>query len=97
MDLEPEPEIAFQQQLEHTVTKQKKKRQKKDYCRVYFFYMLKYSAVDCLVEGMQLWMRLECSCAPSSGTGFLWAVRSVPQFLCYKRVGSMRRLQNTST
>lgn len=52
MDLEPEPEIAFQQQLEHTETKQKKKRQKKDYCRVYFFHMLKYSAVDCLVEGM---------------------------------------------
>lgn len=53
--------------------------------------MLKDSAVDCLVEGMQLWMRLGWSCAPGSGTGFLCAVRSVLQILYYKGVGSMRR------
>lgn len=29
MDLEPEPEIAFQQQLEHTVTKQNRKKEEK--------------------------------------------------------------------
>lgn len=58
--------------------------------------MLKGSAVDCLVEGMQLWVRLGWSWAPGSGTGFLCAVRSVLQFLYYKGVGSMRRWQHLS-
>lgn len=52
MDLEPEPEIAFEQQLEHTVTKQKKEAKEGLLQGLFFLYMLKYSAVDCLVEGM---------------------------------------------
>lgn len=59
--------------------------------------MLKDSAVDCLLEGMQLWMRLGWSCAPGFGTGFLCAVRSVLQFLYYKGVRSMRIWQNLSS